>query len=283
MKAVHIGFPKTGTKFLQAQVFPRLPQEITYLSASAPLFEELIHCDDTVLDVAALERRLAQACNGHENVLLSYEPLTGEPLAGFVNRTIIANRLRRLGFDKIIITIRNQFDLLESAYKQYVRSGGLLRFEEYVRFDGPSRHALNAAYFAYNPIYSLYAELFGRANVLVLQYENLGSSAFLGALSAFLEIGSIAGVDAAVPVNRSLSSTKTKTLRIINHLITPAHLISRRLSASFFYRQLVRFPGLNDTKSFLDARMRCVVADFYRESNDRLRKEAGITLASNYP
>lgn len=283
MRVVHIGFPKTGTKFLQKRVFPRLPCKIMYCEAAADFFEDLMHRDDTVFDISGLRRRLARACDGRDSVLFSYEPLTGEPLDGFVNRTVIANRLKLLPFDKVVITIRNQFDVLESAYKQYVKSGGLLRFQEYVHFDGPSRRCLDPAYFDYDSIYRLYADLFGRANVLVLQYENLGDVAFLDALSAFLEIGPIEGIDYGTAVNPSLSHAKTKVLRIVNHLIVPARLVTKRISPSFFYRQLARLPARNGSRSFLDTTMRGVVADFYRASNERLRKEAGIALAASYP
>jgi hypothetical protein len=283
MRVVHIGFPKTGTKFLQKNVFPRLPPGFAYCEPATDLFEPLIHCDDTVFDAAGTRLSLAEAWNGHANALFSYEPLTGEPLAGFVNRTVIANRLQQAGFDRIIITIRNQFDILESAYKQYVRTGGLLRFEEYVRFDGPMRRCLDPTYFDYHAIYRLYADLFGRANVLVLQYENLGAAAFLDALSAFLEIGPIERVDHATAVNPSLSRAKTQALRIVNHLVVPARLVSKRISPSFFHRHLERLPALNGSGSFLDATMRGLVADFYRSSNERLRTEAGIALAGSYP
>jgi hypothetical protein len=183
----------------------------------------------------------------------------------------------------VIITIRNQFDVLESTYKEYVRGGGLLRFEEYVRFDGPLRRCMDPAYFDYYPIYRLYADLFGRSSVLVLQYEDLGSAVFLEALSSFLEIGLIDAVEPGVAVNPSLSRAKTKALRVINHLIVPARLVSKRVSPSFFHRQLARLPTLNGRGSFLDAAMRGVTANFYRSSNERLRKEAGIPLASSYP
>ena len=78
--------------------------------------------DDTIFDADNLAARLEQACSGRRHALFSYEPLTGlEYRSAFVNRTLIATRLRRLGFERVIITIRNQFDVLESAYKQYVR------------------------------------------------------------------------------------------------------------------------------------------------------------------
>lgn len=284
MRVVHIGFPKTGTKFLQKSVFPRLAHgTYAYIGTSAQLFEPLIHRDDTVFDAPDMRSRLAAASNGYANVLFSYEPLTGEPLTGFVNRTMIANRLREIGFDRIIVTIRNQFDILESAYKEYVRNGGLSRFEDYVRFDGPTRRSLDPVYFDYFSIYRLYAELFGKANVLVLQYENIGDTGFLAALSAFLGIGPIEGVDYSTAVNPSLSRGKTEALRIINHLIVPARLITKRVSSSFFHRQLARLPARNGSGSFLDATTRGRVADFFRDSNERLRTETGIALATSYP
>lgn len=289
MKVAHIGFPKTATTFLQGKVFPRLADEFAYIGkeACASLFAPMMDHDDTVLDRGDLLSGIECASSGSRNALFSYEALTGlHYRSAFVNRSLIARRLRELGFEKIIITIRNQFDALESAYKQYVKSGGVLKFDEYVCFDTVKQRFLYPEYFAYYPIYRLYADLFGRANVLILQYEHLGRASFIEDLAGFLQIEPFE-VDIGDPINSSLSCAKTKILRVINHMTynsyRPSHLISKSISTSFFYRQLSRLPLLNQRRSLLDPKTRGVVADFYRESNERLRKDAGVPLASSYP
>jgi hypothetical protein len=289
MRVVHIGFPKTATTFLQRSVFPRLSDSFIYFDkkASTPFFDELMNFDDTIYDASGVSRRFEHACEGRANALFSYEPLTGlHYRSAFANRTQIARRLRQAGFDRAIITLRNQFDALESAYKQYVKSGGILKCADYVTFDLDKPRYLYPEYFDYFSIYRLYADLFGAENVLVLQYENLRSSSFLEEICGFLHEASFEAVRTEA-VNASLSCDKTRILRVLNHVayssFQPSHLISKRISTAFFYRQLCRLPLLNSRKSFLQPAARSAIAEFYRESNDKLRRSAGIALAPRYP
>lgn len=289
MKVVHVGFPKTATTFLQERVFPQFCRRLTYLGPdlSAPLFASVINRDDTVFDFEDSKKRIEAAWGGNENALFSYEPLTGlDYRSAFVNRTQIAQRLKKLGFERVIITIRNQFDALESAYKQYVKSGGVLKFFEYVTFDPGKPKYLYPEYFDYYSIYRLYAETFGAPNVLILQYERLREDTFVEDLLEFLRIGRME-VAFGEPRNQSLSCTKTKILRLLNHLAysayQPSHLISKRISTSFFHRLLSDIPLWNAPQSFLDSEYRAAIGSYYASSNEELRKRARIILAPSYP
>ena len=289
MKVVHIGFPKTATSFLQKTIFPQLSRDFKYFNneASSALFPPLTNYDDTIFDSKGLRQQFVRACKGHRKALFSYELLTGlHHQTGFVNRTLIAKRLRELGFERVIITIRNQFDALESTYKQYVESGGVLEFDDYISFDLNKPRYLYPEYFDYYSIYRLYAEKFGQPNVLVLQYENLQNASFLDDIFSFLDIKPF-DVNFGDAINPSLSYQKTRILRLINHMtynsFRPSHLISKRISTAFFYRRLSRIPFLNGRKTFLNPHKRKLIASFYRESNEKLQKNAGITLSSDYP
>lgn len=289
MRTIHIGFPKTATTFLQERVFPRLADQLLYVGRgeSATLLEPLIAYDDSVFDADGVRRQIERVFARGAKTLCSYEPLTGlHYQSAFANRTQIARRLREVGFDRAIITVRNQFDALESAYKQYVKSGGTLQFDDYITFDSSRQRYLYPEYFEYFSIYRLYAEIFGPENVLILQYEQLGSRAFVRELCRFLEEAPF-DIEQARPVNSSLSCSKTRILRVLNHFTysayQPSHLISRRISTDFCHRLLRRLPLLNARQSFLEPGMRAAIAEFYRESNQALQRSAGITLAPEYP
>jgi hypothetical protein len=288
MKVVHIGFPKTATTFLQRNVFPQLPARFRYFDerVSAGVFAPLIHEDDTIFDSPGHQQQFAAAW-GNDSTLFSYESLTGlHYQTGFVNRTLIARRLRMLGFERVIITIRNQFDVLESAYKEYVKNGGVLKFADYAVFAPGKPRYLYPQYYDYQPIYRLYAEIFGKSNVLVLQHELLTEASFVRDLCRFLEVDELS-VDSRVRVNTSLSAAKTEALRLINHLTynsyRPSHLISKRFSTALFHRVLRKAPLANGSASCLDGRSRAEIAAYYHEANKRLAQDAGITLASSYP
>ena len=289
MKVVHIGFPKTATTFLQQKVFPRFGKGCEFFDTeeSSTFFAPLINYDDTIFDLEALKAKLERACCDRRNVLFSYEPLTGlHYKSAFVNRTLIAKRLKALGFDRAIITIRNQFDALEATYKQYIKSGGVLKFDAYINFGSSESRYFYPEYFDYYPLYCLYAELFGPSNVLVLQYENLRKKSFIDDICRFLEVGPLV-IEIDESINPSLSYYKTRILRLINHFtynsFRPSHLVSRKISTQFFFRCLSRMPCWDSRKSFLSPPKRNVVASFYRQSNQRLQDEVGITLGPDYP
>ena len=162
MKVIHIGFPKTATTFLQKNIFTQLPHDFKYFNkeASSKFFKPIMDYDDSVLEFRIIKNSIEKAWQGQKNVLFSYEPLTGlHYQSAFVNRTLIANRLRDLGFKRVIMTIRNQFDALESTYKQYIKSGGVMKFDDYISFDEHKAKYLYPEYFDYYPIYKLYGNL----------------------------------------------------------------------------------------------------------------------------
>jgi hypothetical protein len=290
VKAIHIGFPKTATTFLQTAIFPKLIKEgFAYFGKepSARFFSQLIDDDDTIFDAAAMAAAVRERAARGRKVLFSYEGLTGEHYrSGFVNRTQIARRLRRVGFDRVLITIRNQFEVLESAYKQHVKSGGVLHFRDYISLDPEKPRYLHPRYFDYRLVYDLYAAAFGRDNVLVLQYEALGEPPFLSALASFLGTRPIS-TEGGAPTNESLSYEKTAILRVLNHFtyssLRPSSLLTRRFSSAAVHRGLRALPFGNSDRSFLDADARASITELYADSNRELASVAGIMLAPEYP
>jgi hypothetical protein len=287
---VHIGFPKTATKFLQTAVFPQFKGPVFYyvpFEASASLCASLIDDDDTIYDPVATTSRLREHAPESSTVLVSYEGLTGHHYrTGFMNRSQIARRLKQVGFDRVLITIRNQFDAIESSYKQYIASGGVLSFRGYIGFDPEKPLYLHPKYFDYSLIHGLYAAIFGPSNVLVLQYERLHEPEFLQGLAGFLGASSI-DVEWSPPVNRSLTYRDAAILRVINHFtynsFRPSSLISKRVSTSAADRLLRRLPVRKSDRSFHDTATRAWVGQFYAESNRRLAETARIALAPQYP
>lgn len=290
MRAVHIGFPKTATTFLQTAVFPRLAgPEFVYVTHEpcVRLFASLIDDDDTIYDAAATADRIRECAPTGTAVLFSYEGLTGHHYrSGFMNRSQIARRLKQVGFDRVLITIRNQFAALESAYKQYIKSGGVLRFRDYVTLDASKTRYLDPRYFDYHLIHDLYASTFGASNVLVLQFERLREPDFLEGMMTFLGTGPVS-VEWGAPANPSLSFEKTAFLRVCNHFtyssLRPSSILSNRVSTSAAHRLLSRLPFGNSDRSFYDDGTRATVARFYADSNRHLAEAARVTLTSAYP
>ena len=288
----HIGFPKTGTTFLQYAIFPKI-EGVQYIPTelSKQLFSTTIDSDDTVYDEQINRSSLQQLIDpSSTTVLLSNERLTGSHQTGhFVNRSQIARRLKNLGIDKIIITIRNQVDVLESAYRQYIKRGGVLKFKDYFGLEKTTINPPFALdYYNYALIVDLYADLFGKQNVLVLTYETLGDDNFYQRLADFL------GVDyttnstkmQAQHINKSLGYRRTSVLRILNHFTystsRPSSLLGKKMSTRFFYRMLHALPGAQTRRSFMDEETKAYLSTYFRHSNRDLQNRLQVVLNDRY-
>ena len=180
---LHIGYPKTGTTFLQRAVFPSA-QSMNFIPSSS-IGNELsmiTHQCDLSFDAKAtklsLERHFRPGIN-----LISYEALIGDfHRLKLMNSKVIADRLKMLfPSARIVVTVRNQYDLMESLYKQYLQRGGVKRFRDFVNYQngafGPTHPQWNLsvdiAMFNYLRLLDTYESLFGRENLLVVPYELL--------------------------------------------------------------------------------------------------------------
>ncbi len=255
------------------------------------IFYDIIEKDDTIYDKHSIKKELNYMREGSpENILFSYEPLTGHHYkTNFPNRTQIARRLHEIGINRIIITIRNQCEVLESTYKQYVKSGGVLKFSEYFNFTSKEVSYFNIEYFNYFNIINLYSQIFGRENVLLLQHEDLlyRSNVFFNSLFTFLETEPRDfSPELKENINKSLSRGATKLLRIINHFtynsFRPSHLISRKLSTNLFYRILFRIASTERKKTFINTDYEKIINNFFYKSNQRIQEEFGIKLHQKY-
>jgi len=157
---VHIGYPKTGTTYLQQQVFPYF-EGITYYTYKecGDIFDRVIHDTEIEYDILDDEYKFYPK----NNELYSLESLSGKLFTG-ENAKRTARRLKGLGFKKIIITTRNRIDWLESIYRHYIMSGGTKSYYEF-QLD---RNLFRRYYLQTHILIQYYKDLFGWQNVLEL-------------------------------------------------------------------------------------------------------------------
>ena len=106
---IHTGYHKTGTTFLQHQIFERIPK-VNYLHTFNNNFK--IKKDRVNI--------------------ISDESLTGSPYRGgkATDQYIIADKIKKIFPDaNIIITTRKTNGWLPSLYSQYIRNGGTKIYE----------------------------------------------------------------------------------------------------------------------------------------------------------
>jgi hypothetical protein len=297
---IHVGFAKTGTTWLQKNIFRGHP-DIVWVLPARFVHDELIGPDAFSFDPDKARRSLeARTAAGEGGAVLgiSYERLAGNPYYdGVCDGGIIAERIKAAFPDgKIIIGVRNQVPMIESMYKEYIASGGTCRLRAYLDppFDAsrlPPRLCLD--FLKYDRLIERYQSLFGRDRVHVHAYEDFARDkrAFLEALYAFMEIAPYWPEDLYdVPRQNTVSSRATLTLfRLTNHLFRGGFRPSGILPGKNPLRRRVERWDRHVRKVFrrrfsVPVRVRDRLENEYRASNRRLCEITGLDVVSRgYP
>lgn len=279
---VHIGYHKTGTTFLQNNVFPRL-EGLEYVSYAEcrQLFAAVY--SDTTLE---FDPEVHTQFTGAGHTLYSLERLVGDMGIGDYNYEI-AGRLRALGFRKVIVTIRRQDKMTESIYRQYVQQGGVQKAGAYFA----DRDYFRWSYLEYDKLLARYVDLFGRENMLVLPQEFLRKDA-PGAIKLLADFCGATGYQSPNRYKRpnsSLSYRSIQLLRVINHFTynhyRRSHLVSRRITTWKFRHLLEAYLDpylirrLFGARKFVSSARSARIRAQYEPSNRRLAELFGLELA----
>ncbi|MBR9923055.1 MAG: hypothetical protein GYB31_19685 [Bacteroidetes bacterium] len=218
----HIGFPKTGTTYLQKNVFPHHPElNAIENDVCRLIFRDLINQDDLDFKETQTIADCSSLCQNDQVDLFSLEFLVGHMFINTgLNRSAIAKRLKAIGFNKIIITIRNQTKIIDSTYRQYVHQGGTIKFPRFIRqFPDIPYRIFEPKFYDYYKTIDWYHSIFGKENVLVVLQEEMFSEPdnFKKRLQAFLELKKPFENTGNKRSNKSLSNLSIGLLRWINH------------------------------------------------------------------
>lgn len=189
---IHVGFHKTASTFLQEAFFSKMPR-INFIGNSSTHYcadlQKLVYASFSEWDKGTLLRQNLRegSCN-----FISDEELGGGALwvggGGLAIDERTAHRLKEVFPEaRILVVIREQFSMLKSLYWQYVWERGVLGFNAFLRRTLNDNTFLNCRHLCYDTHIQLYAELFGKENVLILPYESLklDASRFVSDISAF--------------------------------------------------------------------------------------------------
>jgi len=172
----HIGYPKTGTRWFQERLFPLIKNY--KIVSKSDIYKHIIEPDAYTFpnqDIKNLRKFF-----GQENLIFSLHELVGTNYQSDIHGLLSkdnAHRIKHLYPDsKIIIFIRNQLDIIESAYGQYIRQGGTYKISKYIkhsRLDKLSKFPLfDLSFYKYHRIIEHYIHHFGGENVYVYLYED---------------------------------------------------------------------------------------------------------------
>ena len=284
--AVHIGFHKTATTWLQREVFPRHPLLAPYVAGRVwndPFLQAIVGASDREFDAerarATFEAGLGRLgpLTSDSVVIVSAERLSGHAASGGYDSFRIAQRLHAVLPDaRVLMVVRSQIDMIESEYRQLVGEGYRGRVDSLWTSDPWKAPHFDLGQYEYDTLVHEYQQQFGAENVGVFAYEGVVADRdrFLERLAVFLgvapfELGSdVVGraVHPGLP-NRGLG-----ILRAMNQ---------------FRRSELNRFPILNlgsrwrgpivavarrlpRRRHVIPAAKRAELAERYRASNDRL-------------
>lgn len=185
---IHIGFHKTGTSWLQQELFVRGNEVFEPLSRrdSGPssLAAKFIYdhefyllssydLNESIIRDELKSIQESHPIKGKKIGVISHERLSGNPNSGGFDASIIAGRIKNIfPKAKILIVIREQKLFLLSSYFQHLQMGGTFGIHKYLntKYDG-QRPGFSPHHIDYYKTVTHYYSLFGRESVLVLPFE----------------------------------------------------------------------------------------------------------------
>ena len=187
---IHIGYHKTGTTWLQRQVFNDNNLGFSEVWPPDVLERTFIGVNPFTFDANAARATVAPFASAGTKLVVSHERLSGAPLGGGSDSRAIADRLHEtFPNGSVLIVVRDQRDMLISVYKQITTKGlnrdSFDRFLEHRVEIGRSSPVLE--FLEYDHLIAYYQSTFGADRVLVLAYEQLSDSIeFVGRIAKFV-------------------------------------------------------------------------------------------------
>ena len=221
----HIGWYKTGTTWLQAGLFDTHP-DIELISnwiwvKGDPFLRYVITARTGEFDPVEARSLLPRTSAGSGGIdIYSAERITGHPYSGGFDSFTIAGRLAEVAPDaRVIVTVRDQGDLVLSMWKQLVTEGYPGTFDDFIGSEGFDAPAFDLDWLAFDRLVDRYDSLFGHDNVLVLRFEDLATDPdrYLEDLCSFLEVAPMRSADLPPPTNISWPMQRIRAQRWLNH------------------------------------------------------------------
>ena len=303
---VHVGYPKTATTTLQQHLFSRHP-EIEYLGKFIPGFgfktpelglamNELISHDDTRYAGTKHLRRLLDPLRrqGQDPTLLISSESMIHPWA--TDRGVVARRVyEAFSPCRVLVTIREQQDIIKSFYGRHGRFGQYLFLEKYESEKLRSPISFKDWFFycmrtvdknflgtiRYYETIRYYVELFGRDNVGIFLFEEFRSqkSVFLAKLCQFLGVQDVVKAEELVVGKHEFPKLSRMDIfheRVASRL--PSWL--KRSASPGPLQQYTRFPTRafgTPTITFDPSHVQQLL-QLYGEGNQRLQDDYNVPL-----
>ncbi|MDY6793508.1 MAG: sulfotransferase domain-containing protein [Thermodesulfobacteriota bacterium] len=298
---VHIGHSKTGTTTLQDHLFSQ-HEQIAYLGRPYKnnLFEKEIRRlalqDSTLYDHKGLKSILDTYRKNTQDkpIVISEETFS---TVKCTDRGLMANRIKNIFYPcKIIITIRNQLDIIKSYYLNFdciiekldKPTGYIVNFKEWIQYMLKNKEHSYLSEIQYYNLIKYYSDLFGYNNVIVLLFEEFVHSKelFIEKLSSFIGIDKKQSFDLIINKHERKGPSQREFLYIkilskcflglpFNNYL-PFGKTANNLLVSFIKKGKKPKIKMDEWVKPLE--------ELFREGNKKISKEYSLPLAKyNYP
>lgn len=280
----HIGYHKTATTWFQKKFYP--------------LLKNYNQVDRSKIRDFFYENKY-QDFSSKKNQIFCDEELSGNihngAYLGLLSENI-ATKISKFENPKVIIFIRNQYDIIVSSYLQYIKEGGNYSFSRYIEhkeFDRSNRSSLfSFKHFDYKNLIHKYQSLIGKENVFIYLFEDFITDQELF-ISSFIKDHNLEIDLNKVDFKKNNNSYSYVSLffaRIINSFSRKNVLYKYYIiHLPFVYeyaREILRrikiFPV--KSRSFINDEFRHIINKKYSDSNKSIAKEYNLDLDKyNYP
>ncbi len=242
---IHIGYAKTGTTFLQRQIFQKIDSYIVMEHFDAlEFFNPIINYDSSIYDEELVLKEYNEFIKRKDfknkvGLIISNERLELEG----VDVGLIANRLKNLFPNaKILITIREQLDLLLSWYlfkgysSKYLGKpfkGKYMEINEFIENGIENKSNNHVMRLQFHSLFIVYSNLFGKENINILLFEDIFNNKYK--LSDYLEV--IFECKIKFKINKSLKiNFRKRNEELLKH---SNYYFNRELSNYFTDRNII--------------------------------------------
>ena len=258
LEYVHVGLHKTGTTFLQKNMFPLLEPEIRFVRKSEALFLD----GDVVTNLPNVIEALGKSSGAKGPFLLSQEALAGSLFAP--DLTAIRQIAARNPELRVIVSLRSQLTIIPSMYFQVVKSGYRKSLDDFVQ------ELWRSGKLDYERLIAGIEDIVGRDRILVLLLEEFTAEP----AAAFRRLCHFLGLAIPTPVitgDREKSSAS-------DDVILTKRLCNRLYVEKIFGRRIERFihQALCTAVGFIVPQLR------QRGNPFRLAPEQAERLAAQY-
>jgi len=295
---IHIGYPKTGSTWLQKYVTSAEALGFRPGVERGTVRRLIIEPNELWYDreapAEALRARF-EDCEGDGLVpVITHERLAGNPISGGYDAAAIARRLHGLLPEgRVLMVVREQRSHLHSIYNEYVAGGGVADLDHFLSPpEGAQIPLFDLRYLEFDRLIRLYQALFGTGQVLVLPYELLREDAvaFCNRILQFVGLDPLIALEAP-PARRSVGPYGVALRRRLNRVLQKNRLnpagIAHLENLGRWVRVVDRYvppPLQRRAKGRLRARIEERLGRRFAKSNSRTAVLSGLDLgAYGYP